>query len=81
VQALDPRDNPLLELDDRSTLINPGSVGQPRDGDPRASWALLDSAAGTFAWRRVEYDVTAVQARMTDAGLPRSLVARLAAGR
>jgi diadenosine tetraphosphatase ApaH/serine/threonine PP2A family protein phosphatase len=81
VTAVDPVDEPVLELDDRSTLVNPGSVGQPRDGDPRASWVLLDTVAGTVTWRRVEYDVAAVQARMTSAGLPRSLVVRLAFGR
>jgi diadenosine tetraphosphatase ApaH/serine/threonine PP2A family protein phosphatase len=81
VQMVDPRDEPVLALDDRPTLLNPGSVGQPRDGDPRASWALLDTDAGTFAWRRVAYDIETVQARMADAGLPRPLVARLAVGR
>ena len=81
VQVVDPHDQPVLELDERSTLLNPGSVGQPRDGDPRASWGLLDTDAGTFAWRRVAYDVETVQARMADAGLPRSLAARLSVGR
>jgi predicted phosphodiesterase len=81
VAAIAPGDRPLLPLDDRATLLNPGSVGQPRDGDPRASWALLDTAAATFEWRRAAYDVATVQARMIDAGLPRPLVARLAVGR
>jgi predicted phosphodiesterase len=81
VVVIDPRDQPLLELDERSTLLNPGSVGQPRDGDPRASWALLDTSAMTFEWHRVDYDIAGVQERMTDAGLPRPLIARLAMGR
>jgi predicted phosphodiesterase len=81
VAVIDPRDEPVIQLDERQTLLNPGSVGQPRDGDPRASWALLDTTALTFEWHRVDYDVAAVQARMIDAGLPRPLVARLAVGR
>ena len=81
VEVVDPADQPVLQLDDRSTLLNPGSVGQPRDGDPRASWGLLDTDAGTFAWRRVAYDIETVQSRMADAGLPRNLAARLAVGR
>jgi diadenosine tetraphosphatase ApaH/serine/threonine PP2A family protein phosphatase len=81
VTMVDPRAEPVLELDERSTLVNPGSVGQPRDGDPRASWALLDTETGTVMWHRVAYDIAAVQARMADAGLPRALAARLAVGR
>ena len=80
VRALDPRDHPVLQLDERATLLNPGSVGQPRDGDPRASWALLDTSAQTVAWRRVAYDIPAVQARMSAAGLPAPLISRLAFG-
>jgi predicted phosphodiesterase len=80
VAMMDPRDQTTVELDDRTTLLNPGSVGQPRDGDPRASWALLDTEAGTMAWHRVAYDIAAVQSRMVDAGLPQPLVNRLAFG-
>ena len=69
-----------LKLGGRQALVNPGSVGQPRDGDPRASYLLLDAEAGTVTWRRVEYDVGVVQRAMRDAGLPAPLVARLAAG-
>jgi len=63
-----------------SYLVNPGSVGQPRDGDPRAAFALYDTA-GTFTFRRVEYDVAAAQRRIAIAGLPQSLANRLAVGR
>lgn len=80
VTTVDLRRTPVLELDDRATLLNPGSVGQPRDGDPRASWALLDTSAGTCAWHRTPYDIGAVQSAMTAAGLPRWLVTRLAMG-
>jgi diadenosine tetraphosphatase ApaH/serine/threonine PP2A family protein phosphatase len=60
--------------------VNPGSVGQPRDGDPRAGWLELDPEAATGTWHRVAYDVAAVQAAMREAGLPIRLVERLAHG-
>lgn len=61
-------------------LLNPGSVGQPRDGDPRAAWLLLDLDASQASFRRVAYDVEAAQAASRAAGLPESLAARLAQG-
>ena len=61
-------------------LINPGSVGQPRDGDARAAFAFYDSE-GTFTFRRVEYSVSDAQRRIWSAGLPQSLGNRLAIGR
>lgn len=69
-----------LELGGRRALVNPGSVGQPRDGDPRASYAILDPVVGTVHWRRVAYDIESVQSTMRHAGLPASLSARLAVG-
>jgi diadenosine tetraphosphatase ApaH/serine/threonine PP2A family protein phosphatase len=69
-----------LELAGRRALVNPGSVGQPRDGDPAASFLILDPGAGTITWERVGYDVEAVQAAMRGVGLPASLSARLAVG-
>jgi predicted phosphodiesterase len=69
-----------LDLADRRTLLNPGSVGQPRDGDPRAAYVLLDLAARTASFRRVEYDVERSQAEIRDAGLPETLAARLGSG-
>lgn len=69
-----------LALDGRRALVNPGSVGQPRDGNPEASFAILDPTAGTVEWRRVRYDVAAVQAAMRAAGLPPSLASRLSDG-
>jgi diadenosine tetraphosphatase ApaH/serine/threonine PP2A family protein phosphatase len=63
-----------------SYLINAGSVGQPRDGDPRAAFALYDSD-GTIMFRRVEYNVAEAQRRISAAGLPQSLANRLAIGR
>jgi diadenosine tetraphosphatase ApaH/serine/threonine PP2A family protein phosphatase len=63
-----------------SYLVNPGSVGQPRDGDPRAAFGLYLSE-GRFIFRRVEYDVSAAQRKISAAGLPQSLANRLAIGR
>ena len=62
-------------------LINPGAVGQPRDCDWRAGFALYDSEAQTVEYRRVPYDVTAAQGRILMAGLPERLAARLREGR
>ena len=61
-------------------LINPGAVGQPRDGDWRAAWLLLDLAAGTAAWRRVEYPIDEAARAIEDAGLPSVLSERLFVG-
>lgn len=61
-------------------LVNVGSVGQPRDGDPRAAFGVLDEGAGTVELRRVEYDVVAAQQRIFDAGLPLALANRLEVG-
>ncbi len=61
-------------------IINPGAVGQPRDGDPRAAYGVLDVRAGTFSFHRVEYDVTGTVRAMFQAGLPLSLARRLHTG-
>lgn len=62
-------------------LVNCGAVGQPRDGDPRAAFGLLDTADGSLAITRVAYDVQAAQAKIIEAGLPDVLAQRLAVGR
>jgi predicted phosphodiesterase len=62
-------------------LINPGSVGQPRDGDWRAAFAIFDTQTGTVSFRRVPYDVKSAQERILAANLPPRLATRLAAGR
>ena len=64
----------------RKYFINVGSVGQPRDGDPRASYALYDPQARKVKFCRVEYDVEAAQAKIREAGLPERLAERLAVG-
>ena len=69
-----------VELAAGRWLLNPGSVGQPRDGDRDAAWLLVDFGAERAEWRRVAYDVAATQREIREAGLPESLAARLAAG-
>lgn len=71
--------NTSYKLDPRE-IINPGSVGQPRDRDPRAAFAILDSEEGTWDYRRVNYDIAAVQRRMEAANLPERHILRLEAG-
>ncbi len=71
----------VLELDPSTRyFINPGSVGQPRDGDPRAAFAVVEDAS-RVEFHRVRYDIAAVQRRMAAAGLPEPLILRLAFGR
>jgi diadenosine tetraphosphatase ApaH/serine/threonine PP2A family protein phosphatase len=65
----------------RRYLLNPGSVGQPRDGDPRAGFAIADLEHQTVEFWRVPYDITSVQERMRGASLPEPLVQRLIVGR
>ncbi len=61
-------------------IINPGSVGQPRDRDPRAAFAIYDTESNLWDYRRVPYDIEAVQERMRQAGLPFRHIQRLAGG-
>jgi predicted phosphodiesterase len=68
------------DLGDSEWILNPGSVGQPRDGDPRAAWLALDLERWTAEWRRVDYDVAGAQTAIREAGLPRSLADRLEYG-
>jgi predicted phosphodiesterase len=69
-----------VDLRGGNFLLNPGSVGQPRDGDPRAAYLLLDLDAHRASFRRVEYDVARTQAEIVESGLPTGLATRLAAG-
>lgn len=69
-----------IDLGARRWIANPGSVGQPRDGDWRAAWLLLDTAEHSASFRRVEYAVGETQAAMREAGLPGPLADRLALG-
>jgi diadenosine tetraphosphatase ApaH/serine/threonine PP2A family protein phosphatase len=76
------RDGEVVELTGEARLVlNPGSVGQPRDGDERASYGVYESDAATFTLHRVEYDIARTQNLMADARLPDWLIERLAIGR
>jgi predicted phosphodiesterase len=69
-----------LELEGTRALLNPGSVGQPRDGDPRAAYLVLDLDAQRASFRRIEYDIERTQREMREAGLPELLAVRLELG-
>ena len=62
-------------------MVNPGSIGQPRDGDPRAAFLLYDSDANSITFHRVPYDIERAQEKIISAGLPERLALRLAEGR
>jgi predicted phosphodiesterase len=80
-EALVPSANNGPEsLDDRQQILNPGSVGQPRDGDPRSSYAILDLDNLTFEYHRIPYPVAEVQERMQELGFPSRLINRLSFG-
>jgi len=69
-----------LDLSGGRWIVNPGGVGQPRDGDPRAAWLLLDTSTWTATWRRVEYPIDEAARAIEEAGLPRMLAERLYSG-
>lgn len=81
VQPLRPEGDVLIHLEGRRLIVNPGSVGQPRDGNPEAAYALLDTDRMTWRFRRVSYAVQITQERMRAHGLPRRLIDRLEIGR
>lgn len=70
-----------VPLEQGRVVVNPGSVGQPRDGDPRAAYILYDGDAGSVTLHRVEYDIPATQRKMAEARLPLPLITRLPLGR
>jgi predicted phosphodiesterase len=74
------REGTELDVSAGEWLINPGSTGQPRDGDPRAAWLALDTGAWTVTWKRAEYDIAGAQAAIRAARLPDSLAERLQYG-
>ena len=74
-----PTPNNKITLSPR-TIINPGSVGQPRDHDPRAAYVIYNPGENTWDYRRLTYDIPAVQTRMADAQLPERHIVRLQAG-
>jgi diadenosine tetraphosphatase ApaH/serine/threonine PP2A family protein phosphatase len=68
------------DLREGEWLLNPGAVGQPRDGDPRAAWLLLDTEGWSAEWRRVEYPIEQAASAIEAAGLPTVLAQRLYIG-
>ena len=80
VQEKRPRPGERLALERTRRILNPGSVGQPRDSNPEAAYAMLDFEAAVWETRRVAYDVAETQARMEGFALPERLIARLAYG-
>ena len=75
-----PKYNQVNTLPETRRIINPGSVGQPRDSDPRAAYALLDLNENTWEYRRVDYPIEQTQEQMREAGMPDKLVTRLEHG-
>lgn len=76
-----PSHGEVLRLENKERyFINPGSVGQPRDYDPRAAYAILDTTVNTVGFYRVEYDINATQQQMREVDLPVALVRRLTFG-
>ncbi len=80
-QGAQAGDGAFLSLEVGEWLLNPGSVGQPRDGDPRAAWLELDTGELTAAFHRVPYDVALAAETILAAGLPSQLAERLEVGR
>jgi diadenosine tetraphosphatase ApaH/serine/threonine PP2A family protein phosphatase len=70
-----------MDLSDGAWLLNPGSVGQPRDADPRAAWLELDDESWIARYHRETYDVSGAAESIRAAGLPSSLADRLGVGR
>lgn len=77
---IQPADGDTLFMDTDRFIVNPGSVGQPRDNNPRAAFALYDPQTRIVTFRRVSYDVEKTQKQMETVGLPRPLITRLALG-
>lgn len=79
-RTLYPTEEGPVALAEERYIINPGSVGQPRDGDPRAAYLILDTAENTIQHRRVAYDVRRTQEKMRAVGLPLRMITRLEYG-
>ena len=80
ISVLAPRYGMPISLGEERLIVNPGSVGQPRDSDPRAAYGLLDMEEMTWEHRRVAYPIEKTQARMRSHNLPQRLIARLEQG-
>jgi len=80
IGSITPDPDKPYKLGEEKLIINPGSVGQPRDGNPMASYVLLDTKQGTITYRRVAYPVEETQEKMMGANLPERLIERLSYG-
>lgn len=80
LDTMSPGAGSHMTFDGRRVMLNPGSVGQPRDGIPTTSWLLLDTGDGSATWQRTAYEVASVQAEMLSLGLPERLIERLSYG-
>lgn len=80
IEAMAPAHGSTLALEGRPALVNPGSVGQPRDGRTTASCLIVDTERDVVTWHRVGYDIASVQVAMRERGLPHRLIDRLAHG-
>jgi diadenosine tetraphosphatase ApaH/serine/threonine PP2A family protein phosphatase len=78
--AIPPTYRKIRQLNGHRQIINPGSVGQPRDQNPDAAYAILDVETNTWEHRRIPYDIAAVQKRMRTFGMPERLINRLEHG-
>lgn len=80
VTIIPTKNSEIISLEDARILFNPGSVGQPRDDDPRAAYALLDTELLTWQFSRVPYPIAETQLQMRQAGFPEALIERLSSG-
>ena len=80
VPPIQPSDGDVLDMSSSRYIVNPGSVGQPRDNDPTAAFAIYEPELRRVTFRRVVYDIARTQAQMEAAGLPRPLITRLSLG-
>lgn len=80
IQPRQPEDMEIIDVSNERIMINPGSVGQPRDGDPRAGCAIFDTDEMTVTFRRIPYEIKQTQQQMRNERLPESLVLRIAMG-
>jgi len=80
INWISPRAGETIVFRGKKALINPGSAGQPRDGDSRAAWAVLDTSAGSVTFYRSEYDISYYQSKMRDMGASDFLLSRVEKG-
>ncbi|HMA34682.1 MAG TPA: metallophosphoesterase family protein [Chloroflexia bacterium] len=80
VKLVQPEPGEVVRLAEARLIINPGSVGQPRDGNPQAAYAIFDQEAGTLQFARIDYPIAVTQLAMRQLNFPKRLIARLEYG-